>query len=49
MCQNIVATTNIDTMQQSAIFLAWKHGHIVAAILSRAQLWINIPAVPFPG
>ena len=35
MSQNWVATTNAITNK----LVAWKHGHIVAAMLSRAQLW----------
>ena len=30
-------------------FLAWKHGHVVAAVWSRAQLWWLVYNVPVPG
>ena len=31
--------------------VAWKHGHVVAAVLSRAQLWINVKSMTdvWPG
>ena len=37
-CLNGVATTMKNIMQQHTNFVAWKHGHVVAAVLSRALL-----------
>ena len=41
-CLNGVGTTNVEIIPLSTMVMAWKHGHVVAAVLSRAQLWLRV-------